>query len=131
MANKTTLECGGFGENAACKFLEKNRYKIVSRNFRYSHYEIDVIAEDKESIVFVEVKTRTADSDGYNRYGRPARAVDAAKQKRLIDAAFAYLRSHPSRKRPRLDVIEVYLCKREDGELEVNKINHIRNAFGR
>ena len=131
MVNRTTLECGNFGESEACKFLEKNGYKIVCRNFRHSHYEIDIVAEDKESIVFVEVKTRTADGDGYNRYGRPARAVDSAKQKRLIDAAFAYLREHPSKKRPRLDVIEVYLCRREDGKLQVNKLHHIRNAFGR
>ncbi len=131
MANKTTLECGNFGENEACKFLEKNGYKIVARNYRYSHYEIDVVAEDKESVVFVEVKTRTVDDDGYNRYGRPSRAVDGAKQKRLIDAAYAYLRAHPSRKRPRLDIIEVYLYRRDDGKLDVNKIHHIRNAFGR
>ena len=131
MAIKTTLECGNFGENAACKFLEKNGYKIICRNYRHSHYEVDIVAEDKESIVFVEVKTRTTDSDGYNRFGRPSRAVDAAKQKRLIDAAYAYLREHPSRKHPRLDVIEVYLLRREDVNLEVNKIHHIRNAFGR
>ena len=131
MRNNTTLECGNFGENEACSFLEKNGYKIVSRNFRHAHNEIDIVAEDKECIIFVEVKTRTADKDGYNRYGRPARAVDSAKQKRLLDAAFSYLRSHPSKKRARLDVIEVYLLKRDNGELEVNKIHHIRNAFGR
>ena len=131
MVNKTTLKCGTFGEDEACRFLEKNGYKIVCRNFRHSHYEIDVIAEDKESIVFVEVKTRTVDEDGYNRYGRPSRAVDGAKQKRLLNAAYAYQRAHPSRKRPRLDVIEVYLHRRDDDKFEVKKLHHIRNAFGR
>lgn len=131
MENRTTLDCGNFGENEAAKFLEKNGYKISARNYRYSHYEIDIIAEDTESIVFVEVKTRTVDDDGYNRYGRPARAVDAAKQKRLIDAAYAYLRAHPSRKRPRLDVVEVYLKKSDNSQLQVMNVHHIRNAFGR
>ena len=131
MANRTTLECGNFGENEACKFLTSNGYKIVSRNYRYSHYEIDIIAEDSESLVFVEVKSRTVDADGYNPYGRPARFVDTAKQKRLISAAFAYLRAHPSKKRARLDIIEVYLQRSENNTLKVSKIHHIRNAFGR
>lgn len=122
----TTKDIGDIGEKAAAVFLKENGYKITATNKHLSHKEIDIIAEDKSFIVFVEVKTRTADPDETSPYGVPSSAVTFKKRSCLVDAARAYLRHNPTEKQPRMDVIEVWL----DKERKVLKINHIRNAFG-
>ena len=58
----TTKDIGDIGEKAAAGFLRENGYKITARNKHLSHKEIDIIAEDKSFIVFVEVKTRKKNS---------------------------------------------------------------------
>lgn len=127
---KNTTETGRFGESAACEYLRKSGYKIISRNYRASHNEIDIIAEDKHFIIFAEVKARSQKPFADNGFGTPAAAVTYAKQKRIIAAAQAYLYEHPSKKIPRLDVIEVYLGKDPvTQDLAVLKINHIENAY--
>ena len=120
------LEIGKYGEEQAAKYLRKNGYKIVANNKHESHKEIDIIATDKNYIAFIEVKTRSVYDDLYNPYGSPASAVNKQKQKNLIDAARSYLRSNPSDKQPRMDVVEVYLKK---GSYEVLKINHFISAY--
>jgi len=120
------LDIGRYGEEQAKKYLKKNGYKIIASNKRESYKEIDIIANDKEYIAFVEVKTRSVNDDLYNPYGSPATAVNKKKQANLIYAARAYLRENPTYKQPRMDVIEVYLKK---GTYEVLEINHIRNAY--
>ena len=122
----TTKDIGDIGEKAAAKLLKKNGYKIIARNIHLSHNEIDIVAEDKEFIVFVEVKTRTFNPDGNSNYGLPSSAVNARKQDHLIRAAFDYLRLNPTDKQPRMDVMEVWL----DQSHKVIKTNHIRNAYG-
>ena len=122
-----TVEIGRIGEDAAAKFLKKQGYKIIVRNVRFSHNEIDIIASDCEFLVFAEVKTRTEYSKKPFNYGTPASSVDFAKQKRQISAAYAYLRENPTTKQPRMDVIEVLL---DENTGEVKSINHIRNAYG-
>ena len=127
---KNTTETGRFGEDIACKHLKKNKYRIVAKNYRASHNELDVIAENKQYIVFVEVKTRTLGArDGF-AYGTPASAVTYSKQKRTVAAARDYLRASKCEKQPRFDVIEVILAP-QDGEKEacVLEINHIEAAF--
>ncbi len=119
-------DVGLYGEKVASAFLKRKGYKIVAQNRRESHKEIDIIATDKEYIAFVEVKTRSVDNDLYNAYGTPASAVNFAKQANLIAGARAYLRSNPSNKQPRMDVVEVYLKK---GTKEVLKINHFEGAY--
>ena len=119
-------EIGKHGEDIACKFLKKEGYKIVARNKHESHNEIDIIASNKEYIVFVEVKTRSVEDDLFNPYGTPASAVTASKQEKLIAAARSYLRGNPTNKQPRMDVVEVYLKK---GTKSVLKINHFENAY--
>lgn len=119
-------EIGKYGEDIACKFLKKEGYKIVARNKHESHNEIDIIASNKEYIVFVEVKTRSVEDDLFNPYGTPASAVTASKQEKLIAAARSYLRGNPTNKQPRMDVVEVYLKK---GTKSVLKINHFENAY--
>lgn len=126
----TTTEIGRYGESVACYYLLKNKYKIVAQNYYASHNEIDIIAENKKYIIFVEVKTRSCTSERDMNFGTPASAVTASKQKRTIAATQAYLIDHPTKKTPRLDVIEVYLSKpNADKPVEVLKINHIEDAI--
>lgn len=63
------------GENAAAKFLEKKGYRIISRNYKTHIGEIDIIAQDGNTIVFVEVKTR-----GNESFGKPFEAVNKRKR---------------------------------------------------
>lgn len=127
---KNTTEVGRYGESVACFYLQSNKYKIVETNYYSSHNEIDIIAENKKYIVFIEVKTRSVRSLESTSFGTPAMAVTLSKQKRTLAAAQAYLAEHPTSKTPRLDVIEIYLSKSWDGTpAEVLKINHIEDAF--
>ena len=123
---------GRAGEQIAVQFLLQNGYTVVERNWRHGHQEIDVIVKDDRFLVFVEVKTRSCRSVEDLPYGRPARAVDHAKQKNVLLAAKAYLRAHPRLSlQPRLDVIEVYLRSTDATGCAPTplKIHHIRNAF--
>ncbi len=126
-----TKAIGNYGEDIAAKFLKKNKYKILERNLHVSHNEIDVIAINKKinTLVFVEVKTRSVDNDLYSRFGTPSSAVTKAKQTRTIEAARTYIASHVKFQSAqiRFDVIEVYL-KRDS--TKILGINHIENAFG-
>lgn len=112
-------ELGKIGEDLACIYLQKNNYKIVERNFRCKTGEIDIIAKDKDELVFIEVKTRAS-----KEYGNPAEAVDNRKQKHIYKTAkfYLYIR-HISEIYTRIDVIEVYLHKK------TYYINHIKQAI--
>ena len=125
----TTKEIGDIGERAAARFLKKNKYKIKGRNLHFSHNEIDIVAEDKSYIVFVEVKTRSVDTSTPEYISDPpSKAVTKNKQSHLIEAARAYLKSkNPSKKQPRMDVVEILIDKETQ---KVLNINHIRNAYG-
>ena len=124
----TTTDTGRLGEKAAAKFLRKNRYKIADMNVHSSHNEIDIIATNKEYIVFVEVKTRHTEPSLQSFFGSPAAAVNYSKQKRTIEAARHILSSGKyTGLQPRFDVIEIYLDKTSN---KVLNINHILNAFG-
>lgn len=122
---KNTTEIGRYGENLVAQFLKSKKYKIIEQNYHSSHNEIDIIAENKQYIVFVEVKTRTIVSNSKFEYETAASAVTYTKQRRILAAAQTYLNVHPSKKTPRLDVIEVYLS--QSGE--VLEINHMEDAF--
>jgi len=124
----TTKDIGDIGEEIACQYLKKDKYKIAARNCHFSHNEIDIVAEDKNYVVFVEVKTRSVDTNYHFPLYSPASAVTRSKQIRLIEAAYAYIKQNNTQKQPRMDVIEVWLDKKTK---EVIKINHIRNAYGR
>ena len=127
----TTKDIGAIGENAAVKILKKSRYKILARNIHISHNELDIVALYKKSgmIVFVEVKTRSVNSDLYSPFGTPSDAVTKQKQMRTIQAARGYLNANPklNKYQPRFDVIEVYLEKENK---KIINTNHFENAFG-
>lgn len=127
----TTKDIGAIGENAAVKILKKSRYKILARNIHISHNELDIVALHKKSgmIVFVEIKTRSVNSDLYSPFGTPSDAVTKQKQMRTIQAARGYLNANPrlNKYQPRFDVIEVYLEKENK---KIINTNHFENAFG-
>ena len=122
-----TRDIGILGEKLAANYLKKHGYKIIDSNIHQSHKEIDIIAKNKEYIVFAEVKTRSVDQDLYNSYGTPAEAVDKKKRSNLLFAANLYLSKNACDKQPRMDVLEVYLDKNTRKLLH---INHIENAYG-
>lgn len=112
-------EIGQNGENLAEDYLKNEGYKIIKRNFRCKQGEIDIIAMDKNELVFIEVKTRST-----AKYGNPAEAVNTIKQKHLKSAAEFYVHIHNLYKRfIRFDVIEIYYNK------SGYKINHIKQAM--
>lgn len=78
---------GAWGERAAARFLRRRGYVIVERNYRCPVGEIDLVAVDGDTLVFVEVKTRTGDA-----FGTPFEAVDGRKRRRLLRAATHFLR---------------------------------------
>jgi len=82
-------ELGDIGEELARKFLKKKGYRIHETNFRCREGEIDIIAERKDCLVFVEVRTRTSSS-----FGSPEESVTFAKKEKLIASALAYMSSH-------------------------------------
>lgn len=114
-------EIGDNGEKVALLFLKKNKYRILDTNFSAKTGEIDIICENKEYIVFVEVKTRKKDSLASGVY-----AVGVAKQERIIKTAHIYLSKHKTDKQPRFDVIEV---ESDPNTLECKVVNHITDAF--
>lgn len=110
---------GKLGEDIACQYLKENNYEIRERNFECRQGEIDIIAKDKEEIVFIEVKTRTN-----NSYGNPIDSITYYKQKHIIKSVQYYLYKEKLEKSfVRIDVIEVY------SRGEKYYVNHIKNAI--
>lgn len=117
-------EIGVFGEEFTAKYLKKQGYKILERNFHSRFGEIDIIASKKDIIAFVEVKTR-----GENAIYSPREAVDFYKQQKCVKTAQMYLANNTVELQPRFDVSEILLEKREDSKLKVKEHNYIENAF--
>lgn len=94
---------GALGEDAACSLLEENLLRILHRNIRYPDGEIDIIALDGRTIVFVEVKWRRNDA-----LGTPAEAVTPLKRRRTVRAARRWLAANPRRgSLVRFDVVAI------------------------
>ncbi|MBA2117554.1 YraN family protein [Bremerella alba] len=113
---------GQRGEAFACRYLRRKRYKIVARQDRTRLGEIDIIAVQQRTIVFIEVKTRSAQEKGL-----PAEAVNRDKQERLTRAALAYMRRHNllGNCAARFDVIAIVW---PEGQTKPT-LSHIENAF--
>jgi putative endonuclease len=95
------LRRGGEGERAAAKFLERRGYRILASNYRTRLGEIDLIAEDRGTLVFIEVKVR-----GTDRFGGPAMAITLAKQARIARLAQQFLAARRLEERPcRFDAV--------------------------
>lgn len=109
---------GREGERAAAAFLKQKGLRVLARNFSCPSGEIDLIARDGDTLVFVEVKTR--------REGVPAEAVDSAKERSLTLAAMTFLRRHHALDvQSRFDIIAIVWPESS----RTPQIEHIVNAF--
>jgi putative endonuclease len=118
--SRTRQTLGEIGENLACDELARRGYAIVARRYRRREGEVDIVARDGRTLVFVEVKAR----DG-RRFGEGAEAVTAAKRRRIVRLAMDYLARHGLADCPcRFDVVSIEL---EAGE---PRIQVYRGAFG-
>jgi len=115
---KDSRSSGRRGEDLACRFLKKDKYKILEKNYRSRQGEIDIIAEDRKGVLcFVEVKARSRQD-----YGLPIEAVTHSKQKKLLATAFIYLETNKMESKDmRFDIVSVNL-KNEETQI-------IKNAF--
>jgi putative endonuclease len=110
---------GKIGEDIAVKFLSRKGYKILKRNYRYGHGEIDIIAMDKDVLIFVEVRMKLSD-----KFGSPEDSVTIKKREQLKKIASAFIQMNEVNfSECRFDVIGITF---KDGEFN---INHIENAF--
>ena len=110
---------GRRGERAAERYLRRIGYRIVARNFRAAGAEIDLVAIDGETLVFVEVKTRSS-----RAAGAPEEAVDERKQKQMRRAAEAFARRYRADEiEMRFDIVAV------DASGKRLEIELLRNAF--
>lgn len=111
---------GILGEQKAVEFLETKKYRILKQNFRCPYGEIDIIAKDKDTIVFVEVKTRRT-----TNYGRGMEAVNYSKRQKIKKTALYFLSENTHRySNLRFDVLDVFIDSQGGFYFE-----HIQNAF--
>ncbi len=116
----TNKSLGCFGEEIAVTYLKQQKYKIVERNFSCKCGEIDIVAIDGKTLVFVEVKTRKNYS-----YGPPQLSVTQFKQRQISKAALTYVAAKKlNDMNARFDVVAVLLQEKERP-----LIDHIKNAF--
>jgi putative endonuclease len=134
-------ELGSLGEKVAVEYLKENGFTIIQRNFRSEPGEIDIIASDRDWIIFVEVKARTGKA-----YGSPQESIDFNKIDRIRKAAIAFLKGNKpgGKKSLRFDAIfiivnrdklENILSHDEDMDMlagkykKFSRIEHIPDAF--
>ncbi len=96
-------ETGALGERLACEFIARNGYQVIERNYRCREGEIDIIARQGETLVFVEVRAKRGGA-----YGGPEESITAAKMKRLRKVADHYAQGRPGLPEDRrIDVVAV------------------------
>lgn len=121
------MKTGATGEQAALEYLLNEGYYLIEKNYRHSHYEIDLIMKDMRCVVFCEVRTRDISKENYKT---PAESVTREKQENLMKAASFYMSGYRETYLDitippcRFDVVEVYTK-----DNKVIKINHIKDAF--
>ena len=114
------MTLGNDGERLAARFLRHAGFTIVARNYTCPAGEIDIIALDRDTIVFVEVKTRRSDESAY-----PEANITASKRRQLTRVARYYLHAKAADDRPaRFDVVSVVM-----GTLDKPDIKHFIDAF--
>ena len=119
MKDTKKITIGKEGEKIAAAYLKKNGYRIIEINFRCSIGEIDIVAKEKDDLVFVEVKTRKSIELGY-----PEQAVGIRKQKKMSQLALWYLQKRKiADTNARFDIVAVTLIP------EKNEVRLIKNAF--
>ena len=113
----SNISVGKKGEEFAQEFLKKQGYKILETNKHFSKFcEIDIIAEDKNTLVFCEVKTRKTDI-----CGSPFEAITKSKYQNIKKGVFFYLQENPKYKKFRIDAISIIL----EPKLEIKHLKNI------
>jgi putative endonuclease len=101
--SKNNICLGKSGEEIATQLLKRQGYKIWERNYKTKLGEIDIIAKDKDTVCFIEVKTRHSD-----RFGSPEESISVSKQKKIIKVALSFLKENNLLdKKARFDVVSV------------------------
>ncbi len=113
---------GHWGEACAADYLRRKHYKIIACNYHTRFGEIDLIAQQKSMVVFVEVKTRRNEN-----YAQAREFVTNRKQARILASAQIWLENNETSLQPRFDVIEVYAP--EGMATKKPKIIHLEDAF--
>ncbi len=112
------MKLGKKGEKLAVKFLRKKGYKVIKQNYKTRIGEIDIIAKDRETLAFIEVKTRES-----IEYGLPFEAVNRAKKKKIANVALLYLKKVKEIPPCRFDIVSIYY-EQDKPEFEL-----IKDAF--
>lgn len=113
------LDFGKEAESAAVRFLKEQGYKVLKRNYKSKFSEIDIVAEDKGVICFVEVKARHS-----NMFGEPGEAISKHKQRQISKTAICYLKENNAfQHQARFDVVTLLYIG------DSPEINLIRDAF--
>lgn len=119
MPMNNTLHIGVLGEKLAVDYLKKQKYKVIERNFRKGFGEIDIIAIDEGTLVFIEVKTRTS-----QKFGTPLESINRWKLKTLVRTVQYYRMTHLNMPDSlRIDAIAVDLTSANT----LKKIEHVKN----
>ena len=117
--SKQNIYLGKSGEDSALNFLKENGYKILVKNYKTKLGEVDIIAYDKGTLCFIEVKTR-----GSLRFGSPQEAVSHFKQRQISKVALQFLkRNNLLNKKARFDVVSVIYAEDKPA------FDLIKNAF--
>ena len=120
MPNLSDREFGLLGEDLAVRFLQRHGYAILHRNFRTRFGEIDIVAQDKDTICFIEVKTRISD-----QFGSPFEAITKSKQRTIVRCALSFLQERKfMESKMRFDCVGVDFTESEEGHIEI-----IKDAF--
>lgn len=105
-------DTGNTGEMLAAKYFVENGYLVLHRNWRHSHWEVDIIASKNATLHFIEVKTRKS-----SRFGFPEDGADKKKVRNLINAAEEYLFQNPQWTRIQFDILSITMIRNEPVEL--------------
>lgn len=111
-------ELGDTGERIATEYLQSKGYKILNRKWHFGHKELDIVAQDKDMLVVVEVKTRSS-----IYWEEPKEAVTRKKQRMIVDAADAYVQSHNIELEVRFDIVSILF------QGQSHTVEHIEDAF--
>ena len=123
----TTADIGRLGEKMAAKYLKKQGYRIIEKNAKLSYNELDLIALNRNDIVFVEVKAR--DTRALSPMTpRPAASVTPEKQRKIIKLASKYKVQNYPDKKARFDIVEVYLDT-SGKRIRCERVEHLIGAF--
>ena len=133
MSDFSAHQVGAYGEKQCVKYAKRvKKLKIIGKNVMIGKLEADIIATNRDYVIFIEVKTRRIDKNGKSIAHRPGSAVDKEKRANLINFAYAYCKTLPKKhqgKTPRIDVCEVYVVA--ENKLTVSEINYIEHAVSR